>query len=87
MLSVSVTAYRCLSTRQRSTRGSSLRLKELVDIEERIKETSLDQITKDEMYFLKRKGFSDRRLAKLLNVKEDDVRNYRHSWAFARYTS
>ncbi len=31
------------------------------------------------MYFLKRKGFSDRRLAKLLNVKEDDVRNYRHS--------
>ncbi len=54
-------------------------IKELVDIEERIKETSLDQITKDEMYFLKRKGFSDRRLAKLLNVKEDDVRNYRHS--------
>ncbi len=51
----------------------------MVDIEERIKETSLDQITKDEMYFLKRKGFSDRRLAKLLNVKEDDVRNYRHS--------
>ena len=54
-------------------------IKELVDIEGRIKETSLDQITKDEMYFLKRKGFSDRRLAKLLNVKEDDVRNYRHS--------
>ena len=31
------------------------------------------------MYFVTRKGFSDRRLAKLLNVKEDDVRNYRHS--------
>ena len=37
-------------------------IKELVEIEAKIKETSLEQISREEMYYLKRKGFSDRRL-------------------------
>lgn len=52
--------------------------KELVDIENRLKEYSLPELSKEEMLFLKKKGFSDRRIAKLLKVKEDQVRARRH---------
>ena len=48
-----------------------VQVKELVDIENRLKEYSLPELSKEEMLFLKEKGFSDRRLAKLLKVKED----------------
>ena len=51
-----------------------VQVKELVDIENRLKEYSLPELSKEEMLFLKEKGFSDRRLAKLLKVKEDQVR-------------
>ncbi len=53
-------------------------VKELVDIENRLKEYSLPELSKEEMLFLKKKGFSDRRIAKLLKVKEDQVRARRH---------
>ncbi len=56
-----------------------VQIKELVDIEARIKQTPIESIGKEEMLFLKKKGFSDRRLAKLLNVKEEDIRGLRHS--------
>ena len=58
----------------------------LVQIEDLIKEElalegkSLDSISKDELYQLKRKGFSDSRLAGLLNVEEKAMREYRHSF-------
>lgn len=55
-----------------------VQVKELVDIENRLKEYSLPELSKEEMLFLKKKGFSDRRIAKLLNVKEDQVRARRH---------
>lgn len=55
-----------------------VQLKELVDIENRLKEYSLPELSKEEMLFLKKKGFSDRRIAKLLKVKEDQVRARRH---------
>ena len=55
-----------------------VQVKELVDIENRLKEYSLPELSKEEMLFLKEKGFSDRRLAKLLKVKEDQVRARRH---------
>lgn len=55
-----------------------VQVKELVDIENRLKEYSLSELSKEEMLFLKKKGFSDRRLAKLLKVKEDQVRARRH---------
>ena len=55
-----------------------VQVKELVDIENRLKEYSLPELSKEEMHFLKKKGFSDRRIAKLLKVKEDQVRARRH---------
>lgn len=55
-----------------------VQVKELVDIENRLKEYSLPELSKEEMLFLKKKGFSDRRIAKLLKVKEDQVRACRH---------
>lgn len=55
-----------------------VQVKELVDIENRLKEYSLAELSKEEMLFLKKKGFSDRRLANLLKVKEDQVRARRH---------
>ena len=55
-----------------------VQVKELVDIENRLKEYSLPELSKEEMLFLKEKGFSDRRLAKLLKAKEDQVRARRH---------
>lgn len=55
-----------------------VQVKELVDIENRLKEYSLLELSKEEMLFLKKKGFSDRRIAKLLKVKEDQVRARRH---------
>ncbi|MCD8339812.1 MAG: carbamoyl-phosphate synthase large subunit [Burkholderiales bacterium] len=53
-------------------------IKDLVDTEERVKQTTLAEIDKDEMRYLKRKGFSDRRLAKLLKTDETAVREHRH---------
>ena len=57
-----------------------VQVKELVDIENRLKEYSLSELSKEEMLFLKKKGFSDRRIAKLLKVKEDQVRARRHEF-------
>ena len=53
-------------------------IEELVLIENSLKERHLGEITKDEMFDLKRKGFSDRRLAKLLQTKEKELRKTRH---------
>jgi len=52
-------------------------IEELVRIEERLKARTLDSLTKEELHFLKRRGFSDRRLARLLNLKADAVRQAR----------
>ncbi len=52
-------------------------IEELVLIENALKSKMLGDITKDEMFDLKRKGFSDRRLAKLLHSKEREVRKTR----------
>jgi len=49
----------------------------LVIMENELKERLLTSISKDEMYELKRKGFSDRRLAKLLDSKEKEIRKLR----------
>jgi carbamoyl-phosphate synthase large subunit len=52
-------------------------IEELVLIENDLKSKMLGNITKDEMFELKRKGFSDRRLAKLLQSKDREVRKTR----------
>ncbi len=49
-------------------------IEELVQIEARVRRCSLAELTADELRFLKRKGFSDRRLARLLTVAPDQVR-------------
>ena len=54
-------------------------IKELIDIEKRVAQVKLEDITKEEMLFVKKKGFSDKRLASVLGVKEADVRRRRHA--------
>lgn len=56
-----------------------VQIKELIDIEKRVAQVKLEGITKEEMLFLKKKGFSDKRLASVLGVKEADVRRRRHA--------
>ncbi len=55
-----------------------VQIKDLVEIENNLKERFLKEIDAREMFQLKRKGFSDRRLARLLNETEKSVRKYRH---------
>ena len=56
-----------------------VQIKELVDIEKRVAQVKLEDITEEEMLFVKKKGFSDKRLASVLGVKEADVRRRRHA--------
>lgn len=56
-----------------------VQIKELIDIEKRVAQVKLEDITKEEMLFLKKKGFSDKRLASVLGVKEADVRRRRQA--------
>ncbi len=56
-----------------------VQIKELIDIEKRVAQVKLEDITKKEMLFLKKKGFSDKRLASVLGVKEAEVRRRRHA--------
>ncbi len=55
-----------------------VQIKELVDIEKRVAQVKLEDLTKEEMLFLKKKGFSDKRLANVIGVKEANVRHRRH---------
>ncbi|MET0205156.1 MAG: carbamoyl-phosphate synthase large subunit, partial [Casimicrobiaceae bacterium] len=54
-------------------------IKEIVDLELRLEQRTLASLSKEELRELKRKGFSDRRLAYLMKVKEGDVRARRHA--------
>ncbi|MEC9315316.1 MAG: carbamoyl-phosphate synthase large subunit, partial [Pseudomonadota bacterium] len=54
-----------------------VQIQELVEIENSLKERSLNDLDQNEMFRLKRKGFSDSRLAKLLLKTEKQVREYR----------
>ena len=56
-----------------------VQIKELIDIEKRVAQVKLEDITTEEMLFVKQKGFSDKRLASVLGVKEADVRRRRHA--------
>ncbi len=55
-------------------------IREIVDLELAVERRTLDSLSGDEMRGLKRKGFSDRRLAYLLKVSEGDVRARRHAF-------
>jgi len=54
-------------------------IKEIVELEMELDDSTLESISKERFLFLKRKGFSDRRLAYLFNTKETEVRKKRHA--------
>ncbi|MBU3670464.1 MAG: carbamoyl-phosphate synthase large subunit [Polynucleobacter sp.] len=53
-------------------------IEELVTIENELKQRKIDSLSAAELRFVKQKGFSDRRLAKLLGVDASSVRAARH---------
>jgi carbamoyl-phosphate synthase large subunit len=55
-------------------------IKQIVDLEMDLDDTSLASVDAEKMRMLKRKGFSDRRLAYLFNASETDVRAARHAF-------
>ena len=54
-------------------------IKEIVDIELWLETQALESLDKDLLFQLKRKGFADRRLAKLLKTTDKAVRERRHA--------
>jgi carbamoyl-phosphate synthase large subunit len=56
-----------------------VQIEEIVKIELELETTTLEAVTADELRALKKKGFSDRRLAKLLKTTEHVVRARRHA--------
>jgi carbamoyl-phosphate synthase large subunit len=56
-----------------------VQIEDIVKIELELETTSLKAISADELRALKKKGFSDRRLAKLLKTTEHEVRAQRHA--------
>jgi len=54
-------------------------IKEIVDLELRLEQHALADLSRDELRELKRKGFADRRLAYLLKTTESEVRARRHA--------
>jgi len=54
-------------------------IKELVDMEDDIKQRGLDALDEATLRTMKRKGFSDNRLAKLLNTDAAFIRKFRHT--------
>ncbi|MCQ9615817.1 carbamoyl-phosphate synthase large subunit [Paenalcaligenes niemegkensis] len=53
-------------------------IKDIVDIELALEQKTLSDLNRDTLYGLKRRGFSDRRLAFLLDTAESEVRKVRH---------
>ncbi len=54
-------------------------IEQLIQIEQSLKGRALASLSKDELRFLKQKGFSDKRIAKLLGTNQHEVRRARHA--------
>ncbi len=54
-------------------------IEQLIQIEQSLKGRALASLSKDELRFLKQKGFSDKRIAKLLGTNQHEVRRTRHA--------
>ncbi len=54
-------------------------IKEIVDIELRLDKMTIGDLNRETLRFLKKKGFSDRRLGHLLETTEHEIRKLRHS--------
>ena len=57
-----------------------VQIQELVNIENELKQQSITSLNKETLWQIKRKGFSDQRIAKLLNTDEQSVRNLRSQY-------
>jgi carbamoyl-phosphate synthase large subunit len=55
-----------------------VQIEELIALEKEVRARGIDGLDKAAMFQLKRKGFSDRRLAHLVGVREGVLRNHRH---------
>lgn len=55
------------------------KLQQILEVERFLKRTPLKQITKAQMYEVKREGFSDRQIAFATKTSEDEVREYRQN--------
>ena len=55
-----------------------VQIEEIVKLEEQVKEGGMANLTPEFLRALKRKGFADARLSKLLGVAESEVRKFRH---------
>ena len=55
-----------------------VQIEELVKLEQEVKKQGLKSLDAKRLRYLKRKGFADRRLAKLLNIDEFELRKHRH---------
>jgi len=64
-----------------------VQIEDLIKEEEKVKTLGLASIDRDTMFRLKRKGFSDQRLAKLLGVTEKTCALIATSWTSSRSTS
>ncbi|MGI2905802.1 carbamoyl-phosphate synthase large subunit [Tolypothrix sp. VBCCA 56010] len=53
------------------------KMQQLLETEKFLKRTPLQQLTKEQMYAVKREGFSDRQIAYATKKSEDEVRTYR----------
>jgi carbamoyl-phosphate synthase large subunit len=54
-------------------------IEELISVEKTLATRTLESLSKDELRFLKRKGFSDKRIAGLVNTHQHAVREKRHA--------
>ncbi len=54
-------------------------IEQLIQTEQQLKGRTVDSLSAEEMRFLKKKGFSDKRLGKLLGSNQHDVRRARHA--------
>ncbi|MCW8827185.1 MAG: carbamoyl-phosphate synthase large subunit, partial [Gammaproteobacteria bacterium] len=57
-----------------------VQIEELIKLEAEVREKGAADLDKDFLFKLKRKGFSDRRLAKLLGLREGEMRKLRHEF-------
>ncbi|AUT03684.1 carbamoyl phosphate synthase large subunit [Nostoc sp. CENA543] len=53
------------------------KMQQILEVEKFLKRTPLKQLTKEQMYGVKREGFSDRQIAFATKTTEDEVRAYR----------
>ncbi|NLK21921.1 MAG: carbamoyl-phosphate synthase large subunit [Epulopiscium sp.] len=56
------------------------KIKGIVEQEEKLKQTKVEDLTKEYLYTLKKKGFSDKGIADLLKISPQDIYGLRNKW-------